>query len=191
MGSLLNPQWAFINENDESIGVQLTYNGGQDAGCPDKRKLQISFRCPHEGLAYRRHIGSVYEDTKCEYYLDFYTVHACPQECYPKYSDNGPRDDTICSDQGLCSIDEDVQSARCFCFQGKGGDDCSQDISGALTGTNPTTALIAIIFTLLALIVLLAVVLFFKIRKLNADDSNYGQLKEESVTQSSLPTAVP
>jgi len=197
IGSLQNPTWAFINENDESIGVKLTYNGGSSTQCTTPRKLQISFRCPHAGLTYRRRrgvvydIGTVYEDKQCEYYLDFYTIHACPQECFPKFSVDNPRDDSICNDQGLCSIDEDTQSAGCFCFKGKGGADCSQDVSGELTGTNPTTALVAIIFTLLALIVLLAVVLFFKIRKLNADDSNYGQLKEESVTQNSLPSAVP
>jgi len=194
IGSLVSPSWSFINENDESIGVQLTYNGGWTEQCPQNRKFMISFRCAHACAAYRRHISTVYEDTLCEYWVDFYSIYACPQECFPHYEE-GEGDDSVCSGNGLCSIDEDIQSARCFCYQGKGGRDCSMDTSGALSSANPNTVLIAIIFTLLALIVLLAVVLAVKIRKLQSDDSNYGRLKEESVVQSSrdasLPSTVP
>jgi len=190
IGTADSPSWTFINENDESIGLQLVYNGGQTTQCPQARKFLINFRCAHAGLAYRRHIGVVYEDTLCEYMVDFYTIHACPQECAPKFSLDG--DDSICNAQGLCSLDEDKQggTARCFCFQGRGGDDCSQEVT-PLVATNPNTVLIALIFALLALIALLAGILFFKIRKLNADDSNYGQLKEESTKDATLPTVVP
>jgi len=193
IGSLVSPSWSFINEGDETIGVQLTYNGGQIDQCQQSRKFMISFRCSHSGASYRRHITTVYEDTLCEYWLDFYSVHACPQECYPHFEE-GEGDDTVCNGNGLCSVDEDSQGARCFCYNGKGGPDCSLDSSGGMAVASPNNALIAIIFTLLALIVLLAVVLYFKIRKLNADDSNYGRLKEESVVKSAdttLPSTVP
>jgi len=196
IGSLNQPSWAFINENDESIGVELTYNGGSSQGCATPRSLKISFRCAHSGVTSLQPISSVYEDTECIYYLDFYSIHACPQECKP-VAGVGGASDSLCGGQGLCSVDEDIGGARCFCYQGHAGSDCSQTVAMS-SSTSPTTVLIAITFTLIALLACMATVLFIKIRKLNTDDSNYGQLKDENSStskdenkDSTLPSTVP
>lgn len=111
-------EWSLIDEEDPSLGVQLTYiNGDYDSYCKGNRKFQIQFECENTVRFIPDEIP-LYEYTPCEYTLSVPSQYGCPIEC-------NIYDFELCGDHGLCGYDNSNGQSRCFCFDQYTGNDCS------------------------------------------------------------------
>lgn len=120
-----------------ALGVDLRYFSGEDQFCPEgpsgirsRRSFKISVFCdavnhfPAPGKkALLQAPDHVIEREQCQYELAVASPYGCPQEC-PIHEGK------LCSNHGICRYDTDAKTAKCFCDEGYGQADCSEDQTG-------------------------------------------------------------
>jgi hypothetical protein len=72
------------------------------------------------------------ETDQCTYFVIIRSVHGCPTQC-PVVGGH------LCSGHGTCSYDGSASTARCFCYSGWTGTDCS---AGAVAQRAPAAAVV-------------------------------------------------
>jgi hypothetical protein len=87
--------------------------------------------------------------------------------------------DRLCGGHGVCGSDGDLKAVRCFCNDGFEGADCSLQASGPVGSSHAVSVLVAFVIILVIALLVMAVVLYRKIRRLNADDRSYSALGED------------
>jgi hypothetical protein len=183
VGRAANFTWSLYDAEDPAAGIKHHYGGGDQCSPTDDRDLSITFRCAPDSTA-EPSVEEVLEETSCEYSVIIHTSFACPLECPVTGG-------LLCAGHGLCGTDNDLQQTRCFCNTGFTGTDCSQ-VFVAATSSNANTVLVALVIAFLAALLVMAVVLYRKIRKLNADDGRYASLQADaSGVQPSVALSVP
>lgn len=178
LGRAESPEWTYIPGDNAAVGVQLKYTGG--GKCRDSpgkdRSFVIEFACIHEATALPA-ISTVYEDDFCEYKVTMESIYGCPLECH-----SGDHD-KVCSGHGICAVDTGTRVSRCFCNEGRTGDDCMTETTDGLdqppSSYSPTGVLVALTIILLLGLIVLAGVLHLKIKKLNADENPYGAFEDQ------------
>jgi len=163
LGTQQSLSWKLIESDNEGITVQQNYSGG-DGG----RFFVISFQC-NKRASINLNKSVVAELNTKQYYLTLNTLSACPLEC-PIV--NG----LPCGENGMCGVDHDLQTIRCFCNAGKEGTTCQDDIQQA-TKSHANGVLMAFVLILLILLLILAGILYKKIKKLNSDATRYQSLQ--------------
>lgn len=167
-----NGAFSLINEADPTMGIVLTYTGGDQChhyGAPN-RQTSLVLGCANIAIPTPTVAN---EPEHCHYYVKMDSIYGCPLEC-PVGGEN--RD--LCSAHGICAWDQTNSKARCFCDDGYTGTDCNSQSSGSGSGggKGSSGAVIGLLVTVLLVAVVLGVVLFFVIRMLRAyrqDAHNY------------------
>ncbi len=165
-----------IDHANAAIGITLTYSGGDNNGCPEgvNRSFSISYRCNQftGDDSEAESISPVVEESPCQYRVSVQSKYGCPTQCRGK-------EDKVCSDHGICSVDSSLpkKTARCYCNKGYGGSNCATYIPETLRGeASPTPALVGVTITLIVLLLILVVLLVSRIRKLNSGDLSYAKM---------------
>jgi len=183
LGKTQEREWELIDaENDNAaVGIKLTYKGGTACGEDKFRSFSINFRCVESGSTLAP-ISTVSEQTTCEYDVTMASIYGCPLECR---SGNLL---TTCSNHGVCAVDKSAKKARCFCNKGWSGKLCedeSEESEGDKSNSVTSTLVVLAILLLIALLGM-AFILYRKIRKLNEEDTPYGQLQDQMPHTASL-----
>jgi len=161
LGTADSLTWKLIETDNEGVVLQQNYSGGESG-----RFFVITLKCSKKPLEFL----PVVELNTRQYFLTINSVTACPLEC-PIV--NG----MACGGNGVCGIDHDSSSIRCFCNGGKEGTSCSDDI--VTTKSHANGVLMAFVIILLILLLILAGILYKKIKKLNSDATRYQTLQSE------------
>jgi hypothetical protein len=154
-------KWSLLDEDNPTYGVALEYLGGDECTLPKmetfQRSMTIKFLCAEEWGNTPQ--AKVIED-QCHYELEFMTIFGCPLSC--PFNNR-----KLCGGVGFCQMDSDTGKPRCFCNEGRGGDDCSQKLADMVHSSCNGTC-VGLIFVMLLLIVLLVVggVIWYKVNKL-------------------------
>lgn len=176
LGKTASREWALIDaENDNAaVGVKLTYRGGSSCGDNKFRSFNINFRCVETGSTLAP-ISTVSEQVTCAYDVTMSSIWGCPTECH------SPDHRSLCSNHGVCAVDQTAKKARCFCNKGWSGELCSTSSPESEGDKSNSVTSTLIVFAILLLIALLVVayVLQAKIRKLNSDDNPYGAFEDQ------------
>jgi len=173
LGKITEYKWDLIDGDNALMGVSLTYMNGKKCKSGKARSFKVNFKCTK--LATSLPMMGVVVEEGCDYSVDIETIHACPLECHMTSHEH------LCSNHGLCSIDitPEINGARCFCNEGKQGDVCDQEYKVKGSSTNVTGILIGFVIGLLILLMGLSVVLYIKIKALNADTNPYGAFEDQ------------
>lgn len=113
-----------IDTDDPSFGISFAYEyGDYDSQCQSDRDVTIQFICDTDYS--RNNYNEMLQDAVIETQSDCITlitlpsIYACPLEC--SYGS----DEKLCSNHGTCGHDEIDNTAKCFCYAGYSGNDCS------------------------------------------------------------------
>jgi hypothetical protein len=135
--------WDLIDDDNPSMGIQLTYVGGEHCHRADTdRSLTLQFVCA-DVLGFATQTDERVVEEYCNYELQVETVFGCPTQC-PIGNDR-----RLCSGHGFCGMDTDAKAPRCFCNDGYGGDDCGTDVGEGEGGVTGVGALLIIVMILL------------------------------------------
>lgn len=181
LGKVSEYKWDLIDGDNALMGVTLTYLYGKKCHTGKERSFRINFKCTKLATTLPE-ISYVSEQGEwCQYEVDIETIHACPLECHLTSHDQ------LCNGHGLCSIDTspEINAARCFCNKGKQGDSCSQDFKEPKQTTNVTGILIGLVIGLLVLLTAVSILLYVKIKALNADNNPYGAFEDQQPVSAS------
>jgi len=170
LGTVDSLTWKLIETDNEGVILQQNYSGGES-----ERFLVVTFKCGKQLLV---EFSPVVELNTRQYYLTVTSIHACPLEC-PIV------DGVVCGGHGVCGVDHDIPSLRCFCNLGKEGTSCSEDITVSKSHANGV--LTAFVIILLILLLVLAGILYKKIKKLNSDATRYQTLQADDKQQVAPP----
>jgi len=169
-GRTESPAYELIDQNDASLGVQVTFSGGDMCHTNNvARETLVRVFCDETAVApIRFSVAEPQGPKSCHYRLDMYSVAGCPTQC--KRNDDSP----VCNGQGLCLVDNN--SPRCFCDDGHGGEKCDQP-GGNQNGTGGSTGgIIALLVVLFLLTIVFGVVLFLLVKQIRGyrdDTANY------------------
>lgn len=171
---------ALINESDPSIGVSLTYSGGQPCGnLETKRELKINFIC-RDAPKYSEIKNDVvveHEEKPCFYETSVSTGAGCPTEC-PVVNDQ------VCGGNGVCAWNSLRFTSQCFCNEGKTGVDCSLTVKKE--GVSNTGVAFIFLCILLSLVLMLLGFMWYKMRRLEVDPDAYEALGDKFNTVAML-----
>lgn len=172
-----NYSWSLVDSLNPARGVVLHHGAGDNCGSGGgEREVFITVLCKRHGQEPRIGIVSEPFTNTCDYELTIESHAGCPVEC-PVVNE------VLCAGHGVCGPDNDLKTTRCYCNTGFGGADCSQAVvpdtnTGSSGGGHATSVLVAFVIILTIALLAMAVVLYRKIKRLNADDSRYGQLTD-------------
>jgi hypothetical protein len=154
-----NMDWLLVDEDDPTVGVSVTYTGGDE--CPEKlsRKLTVKFLCSTE-LGMSPFSMETVTENKCHYSLTVNTVFGCPMECHI----GGNRQ--LCGGNGFCGMDDDKNVPRCFCYEGWLGPACEIPNNGWGGGLDFLGIILVIMIILLSALLVAAIWLYSKVHKL-------------------------
>jgi len=152
-------KWALLDEADPTAGVAITYTGGDE--CAEKlfRQLTVKFQCSTELGMSPFSMERVIED-KCHYSLTVNTVFGCPVECHV----GGNRQ--LCGGSGFCGMDHDINTPRCFCYEGWLGASCEIPNNGWSGGLDALGIILVIMIILLSGLLAAAIWFYSKVHKL-------------------------
>lgn len=134
---------AVVGSTHMASGMTVHMSGGDP--CWDKgagagtgtagvynRQMNIHFVCsPQFGNFLKDAL--VVEASMCNYEVVLHTVHACPVQCLPDAAEGGV---DLCGANGVCNWDTTSNHARCYCFEGFSGAQCT--LEGDLGTPKPT-----------------------------------------------------
>ncbi|KAA0172311.1 hypothetical protein FNF27_06110 [Cafeteria roenbergensis] len=134
---------AVVGSTHMASGMTVHMSGGDP--CWDKgagagtgtagvynRQMNIHFVCsPQFGNFLKDAL--VVEASMCNYEVVLHTVHACPVQCLPDAAEGGV---DLCGANGVCNWDTTSNRARCYCFEGFSGAQCT--LEGDLGTPKPT-----------------------------------------------------
>jgi len=154
-----DPIWTLLEPADPTVGVAITYTGGDE--CTEKlsRQLTVKFQCSTELGMSPFSMETVIED-KCHYSLTVNTVFGCPVECHV----GGNRQ--LCGGNGFCGMDGDKNSPRCFCYEGWLGASCEIPNNGWSGGLDALGIILIIMIILLSALLAAAIWFYSKVHKL-------------------------
>jgi len=151
--------WALLDADDPTVGVSITYNGGDECTAKLSRQLTVRFLCSTELGLSPFSMERVIED-KCHYSLTVNTVFGCPVECHV----GGNRQ--LCGGNGFCGMDGDINSPRCFCYEAWLGASCEIPNNGWSGGLDGLGIILVIMIILLSGLLAAAIWFYSKVHKL-------------------------
>jgi len=154
------PNWDLLDVDDPTLGVSLTYGGGEECEITKKsRQLTVKFQCSTElGMSPFSMERVIEED--CHYSITVNTVFGCPMECHV----GGNRQ--LCGANGFCGMDDDSNSPRCFCYEGWLGLSCEIPNNGWSGGLDALGIILVIMIILLSALLAAAIWFYSKVHKL-------------------------
>jgi len=150
--------WTLLDA-DPTVGVAITYLGGDECSQNLSRQLTLKFQCSTELGMSPFSMERVIED-KCHYSLTVNTVFGCPVECHV----GGNRQ--LCGGNGFCGMDKDKNSPRCFCYEGWLGASCEIPNNGWSGGLDALGIILIIMIILLSGLLAAAIWFYSKVHKL-------------------------
>ena len=110
------PQFSLISTSDPAAGIIMSFDGGDNVGCPGtNRRMFLHFHCDYDA-ANIPDSEEVTETSTCVYHMDaLHSPFGCPVECHSEYGAH-------CANHGTCGYDSIALSAKCFCYFGYGSD---------------------------------------------------------------------
>lgn len=168
LGTAGSATWQLLDETDATTGVNLTYTDGEDCIHGGKRSISFLFQCGVEQTVIP--LTKVEEYEHCDYTITFNSIHACPRDCVSG-------DNKMCGNHGVCALDHHNQDTHCFCNSGHKGDQCTSKKS---SGSSATASGVMAAISIVLLILLLGVggYLYYTIRELKTEGSEYGGLED-------------
>eukprot|EP01084_Bolivina_argentea_P070504 128188_1 len=113
--------YELIDNNDPSFGFILHYHYGDHCkGNQKNREAKIAFICDANINTIPKTGISITEPETCLYEIEIKSIYGCPLECGRDINDN------LCSNNGVCGYDYDINTARCYCFAGFQGHYCNE-----------------------------------------------------------------
>lgn len=167
---------ALIDKDDPTLGISLTYIHGDRCHSNNvSRSLKIEFYCADQyGEIPDNSIG---EPSVCAYTTQFETIFGCPVEC--PFSNR-----KLCGDNGFCGMDIDARKPRCFCMKNFYGDDCTETSPPVVTTCNGTCISLIIVILLLTGLLVSALVILLKVRRLSSLNLRFGELSNSFTNDS-------
>jgi len=178
--------WSLYDQSDPSKGVSLKYIGSPDYMCHSgdiERTLTIDVMCGDKSPYI---IEYAQEPDVCQYHIQMTSIQGCPKECL--VTSNG-----LCDGHGECSYDSTSKSPHCFCYEGRGGKDCTDEVSISSSGSSGSSSsssgvqVTLIIIMLVVTLVLVGVVVFMirqvqQYRQEQFVSGSYSSLMEAEMT---------
>jgi hypothetical protein len=111
-----------IDSSDPARGVSISYDLGDFCDGETERDAVIDIYCENTEAEVR----TVSEPRTCSYHMVMASYYGCPTTC--PVTSRG-----LCDSSGLCKYDSSAKKAKCKCFKGTHGDDCSLTSASELT----------------------------------------------------------
>lgn len=171
----LHTETKLIDQEDPTKGVVLTYFGDY-CGNHKQRQFHVELECADKLNPVPTH---ALELVGCQYTVNIPSVYGCPVECPV-----GGAQRRLCGGNGFCAYDTDASSARCFCNEGFGGNDCTQPVEAEQLNYSPVMlGLIITIFVIIGILVASIVLMIKQMAAYKDDLRNYQVLKgDDSAT---------
>jgi len=180
-----NAEWSLIDPLAPTKGVKLKYKGGTHCGPPNNkdRSITITFPCYNRDTAADSSffLDSRVREKDCDYFINFHpTPSACPLGCTKSSGD------TVCGNNGFCGYDSDRDRFACFCDNGWYGESCemrgaptTETASASAPGCDGVCVALIFVFLLLLGLIATAIVILFRVRKMNELNIRFAALAED------------
>lgn len=161
------PNWTLYDSTDATAGVVLTYYNGDwcfTKGRGRNREFRIAFICDNNYANIFDKEEVLVETETCIYETNIKSIWGCPQECKVV-------NEQLCAGNGRCDYDYTNQAARCFCYTGYYGEDCSltqDDNISTIYKDNDAKYVGLLIIVVILLVIVLTIFFYLWLRFTNA-----------------------